>query len=141
MMTLIRLCLRPVSYTHLDVYKRQLVTLLIRDTAGTGSLLGFAGCADEAFPILFFLRGDFDPLAEGAVVDLRGGLIVIDLHKRVLRFSISRNGGLWVLPKNEYRKPTAVLTEFSVSDCSKPAQKAATVLNYLHLPVEPSGIS
>ena len=77
-----------------------LVTLLIRDTAGTGSLLGFAGCADEAFPILFFLRGDFDPLAEGAV-----------------------------------------LTEFSVSDCSKPAQKAATVLNYLHLPVEPSGIS
>ena len=54
-----------------------LVAFLLRNAAGAGSLLGFAGCSDEAFPILFFLRGDFDPLAERAVVDLWGGLIVV----------------------------------------------------------------
>ena len=104
-----------------------LVAFLIRNAAGACSLLRFAGCADEAFPILFFLQGDFNPLMEGAIVDLRGGLIVIGFHEKVLRFSISRNGGLWVLPKNGCKKPTAVLTEFSVSVCSKPAQKAATL--------------
>ena len=52
-----------------------LVALLIRNAAGTGSLFGFAGRSYEPLPILLFLRGDFDPLAERAVVDLRGGLI------------------------------------------------------------------
>nr|DAM26028.1 MAG TPA: hypothetical protein [Caudoviricetes sp.]DAQ41870.1 MAG TPA: hypothetical protein [Caudoviricetes sp.] len=45
-----------------------------------------------------------------------------------------------MLPKNEHRKPTAVLTEFSVSDCSKPAQKAATVFSCPSDTVEPSVI-
>nr|DAH07790.1 MAG TPA: hypothetical protein [Caudoviricetes sp.] len=46
-----------------------------------------------------------------------------------------------MLPQNGYKKPTAVLTEFSVSECSKPAQKAATVFTCLHRSVEPSVIS
>ena len=41
-----------------------LVAFLIRNAAGACSLLRFAGCADEAFPILFFLQGDFNPLME-----------------------------------------------------------------------------
>lgn len=45
-----------------------------------------------------------------------------------------------MLPQNGYRKPTAVLTEFSVSDCSKPAQKAATVFTCPPDTVEPSVI-
>jgi hypothetical protein len=99
----------------------------IRNAADAGSLLGFTGRADKAFPVLFFLWGNFDPLAERAIVNLRGGLIVNAFHKKVLRFSISRNGGLLVLPQNGCEKPTAVQTETSVSVCSKPAQKAATL--------------
>nr|DAZ46977.1 MAG TPA: hypothetical protein [Caudoviricetes sp.] len=45
-----------------------------------------------------------------------------------------------MLPQNGYRKPTAVLTEFSVSECSKPAQKAATVFTCPPDTVEPSVI-
>ncbi len=60
-----------------------LVAFLVRDAAGTGSLLGFAGRVNEAFPIPLLFRGDFDPLAEGAVVDLRGGLFVIIFHSLV----------------------------------------------------------
>lgn len=84
------------------------------------------------------LFGDWDFLIP--VLDEDVILVLIDCHKKVLRFSISRNGGLLVLPQNGYRKPTAVLTEFSVSDCSKPAQKAATVFICPPDTVEPSVI-
>ena len=61
-----------------------LVALLIRNAAGIGSLFGFAGRSYEPLPILLFLRGDFNPLTERAVVDLRCGLIVVVLHKNGL---------------------------------------------------------
>ena len=38
-----------------------------------------------------------DAFLGGTKVDVI--LLVIGLHKKFLRFSISRNGGLWVLPK------------------------------------------
>lgn len=67
-----------------------MVTLLVRDTAGAGSLLGLADCVDEAFPILLLLQGDFDPLAKRAIVDCRIGLAFVDFHK-VGSFQIRKN--------------------------------------------------
>lgn len=54
------------------------VTFYVRNAASTGSLFGFACRSDKAFPILFFLRGDFNSLMERVVVDLRGGWFVIN---------------------------------------------------------------
>ena len=89
------------------------------------ALLLFAEGVDVAVVVVELLLCSGDALIVGTQIDVV--LVVISFHKKVLRFSISRNGGLWVLPKNGCKKPTAVLTEFSVSVCSKPAQKAATL--------------
>ena len=53
------------------------IALLIRNAAGVGSLLCLADRVNEAFPIPLLFRGDFDPLAERAVVDGYCGLIYI----------------------------------------------------------------
>ena len=110
----------PISKAPILTFFAQaiaLVAFLIRNAAGASSLFGFTGRADEAFPILFFLRGDFEPLAERAVVDLRGGLIVVVCHKKVLRFSISRNGGtLAQLQKGTMKEPQSVwITPFRIA--------------------------
>lgn len=60
-------------------YPVTLVTLLVRDAAGVGSLLGLANRANEAFPFMLLLWGDFEPLVKGTIVDLRGDLVVFGL--------------------------------------------------------------
>ena len=74
--------------------------------------------------------------AFGADVGTAMSLLVIK-NPPIFDFSKRRTHGA---AENGYRKPIAVRLDFSVSDCSKPAQKAAVVFNCPPDTVEPSVI-
>lgn len=66
--------------------------LALRADTATVALLLFPKGVDVAVVVVELLLGDRDTLTGRADVDV--GLIVIACHKKFLRFSIARNGGI-----------------------------------------------
>ena len=62
-------CMRPVSYTHLDVYKRQ-----VQESARKGIPLGTFGHPEDVAAAVGFLTSDAAGYITGQVLCVDGGM-------------------------------------------------------------------